>query len=76
MNSAASMDIPIDEIVDDLLEGEVTLGGEIDDNKFFARPGNQPIALRLRQIFKKLGQPVPKELGLYEMFEVWLVPHR
>jgi len=77
MNVSSNVNIPIDQIFDDLLEGDVTLGSEnIFSDKFFARPGNQPIALRLREIFNELGQPMPKELGLYEMFEVWLVPHR
>jgi hypothetical protein len=76
MSALTSINIPIDDIVDDLLEGDATLGEDIKDEKFSAKVGNQPIALKLRQVFEKLGWPVPQELGVYEMFEVWLVPHR
>ena len=76
MSAQLNEKILIDQALAELLEGEVVLGGELEDQKFSARPGDQPIAFKLRDVFKKLKVPVPNELALYDMFEVWLVPHR
>ena len=58
------------------LETDVDLGSESSDEAFSAFVGNQPIGLRLRDVHAKLGQPIPPELALYKMFDVWLIPHR
>src|SRR5688572_1155169 len=77
MAQFVNREVPIDRIVTAELESEVWLGGDkLDEGGFFARPADQPIGFRLRQILDKLGRPATPELALYEMFEVWLVPHR
>ncbi len=58
------------------LESDVDLGTEGGADDFAAFISDQPIALRLGDVFKRLGQAEPKEYALYKMFEVWLVPHR
>ncbi|MGA2138611.1 MAG: hypothetical protein ABSH14_07090 [Verrucomicrobiia bacterium] len=68
--------IPIDQALTAELETDPVLGGKLEDEKFVAKPAEQPIALKLRDICETLKRPVPPEVTLYEMFEVWLVPHR
>jgi hypothetical protein len=70
------IDVPVNRPVTEELETDVDLGAAETGDDFSAFIGNQPIALRWKDVFAKLGQPIPAEVALYRMFEVWLVPHR
>lgn len=76
MDTPDTQELVINEALTPELESEPVLGGEVDDAAFCARPGNQPIAFKLRDVLQKLRQPLTPRITLYEMFEVWLVPHR
>ncbi len=69
-------EIPLNNVLSEELESDADLGTEQDSVDFAADIGDQPIGLRLRSVFEQLEKPVPPELALYRMFEVWLIPHR
>ena len=53
------------------------LGGEIDEGGFFAEVGEEPRGFRLRDLFERLGKPIPPRLAeLNRVYELWLIPHR
>src|SRR5687768_6760925 len=74
--SMETHEVPIDQVP--LQELELLHHGPTAEkpDAFYATHGDQPLALRLRRVCEKLGRPIAPDFELYEMFEIWLVPHR
>jgi hypothetical protein len=68
-------EVAIDRILADELERPQDLGTAVDDSTFFAAPGDQPLGFPLGMMYEKLNQPIPAELGFYDAYELWVVPH-
>ncbi len=66
----------LDRSLSEELESDVNLGSEAVKESFSVSIANQPIAMRLRDVYKACGKDLPPELALYKMFELWLIPHR
>jgi hypothetical protein len=71
-----NLEIPLSHSVSEELETDADLGTEAEDIEFFAYVGDQPLGLKLRDVFTKLNKDVPVECALYKRFDVWLIPHR
>jgi hypothetical protein len=70
------LEVPLSFSVSEELETDADLGTEAEDTEFTAFVGDQPLGLKLRDVFVKLNTEVPVECVLYKRFDVWLVPHR
>jgi hypothetical protein len=71
-----TLEIPLSRSVSEELETDADLGTEAEDTEFSACIGDQPLGLKLRDVFTKLNKDVPVECALYKRFDVWLIPHR
>ncbi len=74
--SESQITTEINRRVTEELESDIDLGTDDFDDDFSAFISDQPIGMRVKDIYEKLGQAQPSELALYRMFEVWLIPHR
>jgi hypothetical protein len=71
-----NVEIPLSRSVSEELETDVDLGTEGEDVEFCASVGDQPLGLKLRDVFTNLNKDIPVECALYKRFDIWLIPHR
>jgi hypothetical protein len=55
---------------------EQDFGTPVEAKGLVGRIADRPIAFRLRDVLAAMGVEIPKEVDLYQQFELWLVPGR
>jgi hypothetical protein len=72
--------VPFEDLTDagltrDPYFGGPEIPGEIDYRRLKVSVGNRPLSWRLPDLFQRGGQVIPKDLKLYQRWDVWMIAH-